>query len=216
MPEGGGEGYVSILREGLAYAAWLSVYGFGEQQRWAAEFVKYILRRAEEEGEEVYEKASKIIEEGKERGSLTLKGSEKRVEVDGRGHVIKVIDRGAELKMSKSGKKLLRIRITAEVGRVEGEHAIVDCVVREYTITYSRRGRNNAAEGYAVARADAPDGREADAERLVAVIKALTGVKPRIRRMKDGTIVIVCYREHLDGFAELTEAIEEWLEETGR
>ena len=76
MPEGGEEGYVSIFREGLAYAAWLSVYGSGEQQRWAAEFVKYILRRAEEEGEEVYEKASKIIEEGRARGSLTLKGFE--------------------------------------------------------------------------------------------------------------------------------------------
>jgi Fe2+ transport system protein FeoA len=33
MPEGGGRGYVSILREGLAYAAWLSVHGSGEQQR---------------------------------------------------------------------------------------------------------------------------------------------------------------------------------------
>jgi len=70
--------------------------------------------------------------------------------------------------------------------------------------------------GFAYARADAPGGREADAEGLVAVIKALTGVKPRIRHMKDGTIVIVCYREHLDSFAELAEAIEEWLEETGR
>jgi hypothetical protein len=50
MPEGGGRGYVSILREGLAYAAWLSVYGSGEQQRLAAEFVKYILQRAREAG----------------------------------------------------------------------------------------------------------------------------------------------------------------------
>ncbi len=51
------------------------------------------------------------------------------------------------------------------------------------------------------------------------MVEALTGVKPRIRRMKDGRIVIVCYREHLDGFArfaEFAEAIEEWLEETGR
>jgi hypothetical protein len=65
--------------------------------------------------------------------------------------------------------------------------------------------------GFAAARADAPGGRETDAERLVAVIKALTGVEPKIRRMKDGTIVIVCYREHLEGFrrfAELAEAIE--------
>jgi hypothetical protein len=131
---------------------------------------------------------------------------EKRVEVDGREHVVKVIDGGAEFDVGRSGKKLLRIRITAEVGRVDGEHTIVDCVVREYTITYSRRGRNNAAEGYAVARADAPDGREVDAERLVAVIKALTGVKPRIRRIKDGGIMIVCYREHLDGFNVLRRA----------
>jgi hypothetical protein len=65
--------------------------------------VKYILRKAEEEGEEVYEKAGKIIEEGKERDSLTLKGFEGRVEVDGREHVVKVVDGGAELEMSKSG-----------------------------------------------------------------------------------------------------------------
>jgi hypothetical protein len=41
---------VNILREGSAYAAWLSVYGSEEQRRQAAEFVKYILRRAEEVG----------------------------------------------------------------------------------------------------------------------------------------------------------------------
>jgi hypothetical protein len=48
-------------------------------------------------------------------------------------------------------------------------------------------------------------------------VEALTGVKPWIRRMKNGTIVIVCGREHLDGFArfaELADAIEKWLEET--
>jgi hypothetical protein len=28
--------------------------------------------------------------------------------------------------------------------------------------------------------------------------------------------VIECYREHLDGFAELADAVERWLEETGR
>jgi len=49
------------------------------------------------------------------------------------------------------------------------------------------------------------------------VIKALTGKEPWMRRMKNGTIVIVCYREHLDGFArfaELADTIEKWLEET--
>jgi hypothetical protein len=50
MPEGGGRGYVRILREGLAHAAWLSEYGSGEQQKLAAEFVKFILERAREAG----------------------------------------------------------------------------------------------------------------------------------------------------------------------
>jgi hypothetical protein len=73
--------------------------------------------------------------------------------------------------------------------------------------------------GYATARAGAPGGREADAERFSALIKALTGKEPRIRRKKNGQIMIECGREHLDGFArfaELADAIEKWLEETGR
>ena len=169
MPEGGREGYVSILKEGLAYAAWLSVYGRDkEQRRLAAEFVEYILKRAEKEGDVVYEKASKIVEEGKTRGSQTLKGFVKEVEVDGVKYKVKVID-GEAVEEDRGGRKLLRIRITAEV----------DGVRREYEITYSRRGRRNAAMGFAVARADAPGGREEDAKRLVAVIKALTGREPR-------------------------------------
>jgi len=44
--------------------------------------------------------------------------------------------------------------------------------------------------------------------------QALTGVKPKMRRMKNGKIEY--YREHLDGFAELADAVERWLEETGR
>jgi hypothetical protein len=209
MPESGKAGYVSILREGLAHAAWLSVHGSGEQQRLAAEFVKYILQRAREAGKEVYEKAGEIVEEGKARGSLTLKGFEKEVEVDGRRHVVKVIGGGAEFDVGRSGKKLLRIRITAEV----------DGVRSEYTITYSRRGTDNAAVGFAVARVNAPGSRETDAERLSALIEALTGKRPRVYRMKNGQIMIECGREHLDGFmryAELADAIEKWLEETGR
>jgi hypothetical protein len=70
-------GCVSFLREGLERAAWLSVYGSGEQLRLAAEFVSYILQRAEEAGKEVYEKATNIVKEGKARGSLALRGFEK-------------------------------------------------------------------------------------------------------------------------------------------
>jgi hypothetical protein len=131
---------------------------------------------------------------------------------------VKVID-GEAVEEDRGGRKLLRIRITAEVGRVEGEHTIVDRVVREYTITYSRHARSNAVLGFAYARADAPGGREADAERFAAVIKALTGREPRIRRIKNGKIKIECYGGHLEsfmGFAELADAIEKWLEETSR
>ncbi len=128
--------------------------------------------------------------------------------MNGIKHVVKVID-GEAVEEDRGGRKLLRIKITAEVGRVR----------REYEMTYGRYGRNNAAVGFAVARADAPGGRKADAERLAAVIKALTGREPGVYRMKNGKIIIKCYREHLDGFmrfAELADAIARWLEETSR
>jgi hypothetical protein len=223
MAEGGREGYVSILKEGLAYAAFLSVHSKDKDQReLAAEFVELVLQRAREacggmEPCAVYEKAKEIVEEGKAWGSLTLKDFEKKFEVNGKTYVVKVKG-GEAVEEDRGGKKLLRIKITAEVGRVEGEH-IVDPVVREYTITFGRYGADNAALGFATARVDAPGGREADAERLAAVIEALTGVKPRIRRMKKGQIMIVCGREHLEGFrrfAELADAIARWLEETRR
>jgi hypothetical protein len=216
MPEGGKAGYVRILREGLERAAWLSVHGEGERQELAAKFVNHILQRAEKAGEEVYEKAKEIVKEGKARGSLRLERFEGRVEVGGSEYVVKVTGWGAEIEKKQNGKKLLRLKITAEVGRVEGEHTIVDRVVREYTITFGRYG-NNAAVGFAYARSDAPGGRKADAERFAALVKALTGKEPRIIERSNGTTRMECYREHLDGFmryAELADAIKKWLEET--
>jgi len=71
-PEGSREGYVRILREGLERAAWLSIHGSGEQRGLAAEFVGYMLERAGEEGSEVYEKALKVVERGREVGSMRL------------------------------------------------------------------------------------------------------------------------------------------------
>ena len=201
MPEGGRDGYVSILKEGLERAAWLSIHGSGEQRRLAAEFVGYILERARKKGGAVYEKAEEVVEGGKAVGSLRLAGFER--EVDGR--LVKVLGGGAQPERGKSGRTLLRIKITAEV----------DGVRNDYEIAF---GKYNNVVGRAVARADAPDGREADAKRLSALIKALTGREPNIRRMKDGTIIIECYEGHLEGFmryAELADAIEGWLEEMG-
>jgi hemerythrin-like domain-containing protein len=204
MPEEGREGYVYIRREGLERAARLSVRGEGEQRDLAAAFVELILQRAEKEGGAVYEKAKKIIEEGKAWGSLKLKDFEMEVEVNGRRYKVKVID-GEAVEEDRGGRKLLRIKITAEV----------DGVRSDYTITYGRRGRN-VAVGRAYARAG-PDGREADAERFSALIKALTGREPNVYHMKGGRIVIECYEGHLKGFAryaELADDIEKWLEET--
>ncbi len=79
MPEEGRYGYVSILKEGLAYAAWLSGNGSEKQRKLAAKFVEHILQRSKEVGDDVYEKASKIIEEGKARGSQKLKDFEMEV-----------------------------------------------------------------------------------------------------------------------------------------
>jgi hypothetical protein len=111
--------------------------------------VEYILQRAREEGEDVYEKAKKIIEEGKARGSLRLKGFEKEVEVDGKKYKVKVID-GEAVKEKQNGKTLLRIRITAEV----------DGVRSDYTITYGRYGSNEArGSAYASAGAGRQRGR---------------------------------------------------------
>jgi hypothetical protein len=65
--------------------------------------VEYILQRAKEAGNDVYEKAKEIVKRGKERGSLTLKGFEKEVEVDDRRYVVRVIDGSAEFKRGRGG-----------------------------------------------------------------------------------------------------------------
>ncbi len=57
-------------------------------------------------------------------------------------------------------------------------------------VTHGGRGASNKAAGYATA--NTPDGREADAERYSALIKALTGREPRIIEKSDGTIELVC------------------------
>ena len=76
---------------------------------------------------------------------MTLKDFEMEVEVNGKKYKVKVMNRRA-VEEDRGGKLLLRIKITAVVGSVRSE----------YTITYGRRGRNNAAVGRAYAKADAP------------------------------------------------------------
>jgi transcription initiation factor TFIIIB Brf1 subunit/transcription initiation factor TFIIB len=133
------------------------------------------------------------VEAGRAVGSMRLtdvRGAE--VDVGGRRHVVTVLGGGAEVDRGRSGRTLLRIRITAEVDGVRGE----------YTMTFSRRRSDNAAVCYAYIR------EEADAERFAALIKVIAR-----REMRGGK----CFREHLDGlarYAELAETIRRWLEET--
>jgi hypothetical protein len=136
MPEGGKADYVYIHREGLAYVAWLSIHGSGEQQGLAVDFVEYILKRAEKAGKKVHKKAKEVVEEGKAWGSMKLEDFEMEVEVNGKTYVVKVIG-GEAVEEGRGGKKLLRIRITAEV----------DGVRSGYMITYGRYGAGNADRG---------------------------------------------------------------------
>jgi hypothetical protein len=206
-PDGGGEGYVSIRREGLERTPRGSPYAAPKNCLLcsSAEFVGYILRRAGEEGREVYEKAEEVVDRGKEVGSLRLAGFKK--EVDGR--LVKVIGGGAEPEEGRGGRALLRIAITAEVDGIRGD----------YTMTFGRYGRNNAAMGYAYISTKAPDSGKVYAGRFAALIKALTGEEPKVYEREDGIIVIKCGGGCLEGlarYAELADAIMKWLEETGR
>jgi hypothetical protein len=123
-------------------------------------------------------------------------------------HVVEVSGWDAELEESRSGEFLLRIKITAAVDGVRSEHLDYLRQARRQQDRRTRRGEGQRAGG-----------READAERYSALIKALTGEEPKVYHMKDGRIIIKCYRNHLDGFAryaELADDIEKWLEETDR
>jgi hypothetical protein len=149
-----------------------------------------ILQRTKETGKEVYKEVRKIIEEGASRDSPTLKGFEERVEVEGREHVVKVVDADAKIVIRRM---LLKIDIVVEV----------DGVLHKYVITY----RNRTA-GYA------PGGTATDAEILATVVEMLTGKRPKVHRWKNGQITLKFGREHLDAlarYAELSKAIMGWI-----
>ncbi|MFZ8811954.1 MAG: PaRep2b protein [Pyrobaculum sp.] len=195
-----GEKYIYIRMGGLIRAARLSVHGSGEQQKLAAEFVERILQRTWETGGEVYEKTKKVIEEGKAWGSLTLKGFVKEVWKGKRKLVVKTF--GCTVAVGGSG--LLHIAVAAEVGGVEDV----------YVFSFGRFGK--MILGFARARVNAPGGREADAERFAALVKALTGKKPKVLRSSRGKITIMLSKTHLYRLAryvELAEAVETWLAE---
>jgi hypothetical protein len=187
----------------VVHLPWLSAHGFGRQRELAAGLVEYILQRAKEKGEESYEKAREIVEEGRARGSLRLAGFVREVWVGKRRHTVRTF--GCSVAVGGSG--LLHVAVSAEI----------DGVKDVYVLSFGRFG--GSIRGFAVARADVPGGREADAERFSALVEALTGKRPRVYRKSGGEITMVCYEGHLRGFmhyAELADAIERWLEETSQ
>jgi hypothetical protein len=66
---------------------------------------------------------------------------------------------GGAVAEDRDGRKLLKIKIAAEVSRMEGEH-IVDHTVCEYTVTFGRYGKLSTVLKFAIARADALGDRE--------------------------------------------------------
>ena len=180
---GGERGRVYLLAEGVRRLAWVSIHGEGEQRRRAAEFLKFLEKKARAKGEEVFRKLEALLEEGRSRGALRLVGLER----DG----VKVLDVKTEEKDEK-----LYVTIKAEV----------DGAVEEYKITFyrERRGirylRFYVRSGEAVARA-------------VKLVEVLTGEKPQVTEMPDGWTRIRGSGRHIDALAryeELREAIERW------
>lgn len=193
-----GRRHIYIRREGLARAAWLSARGSGKQRELAADFVERILQRAREAGEEA--KASEIVE-GRARGSLTPRGLKKEVWVGGRRHVVEAF--GCIAAVGGSGP--LHVAVWAKVDGVEDV----------YVLSFGRFGKT--VWGFAAAKAYAPGGREADAVRLLAVVKALTGERPKaVRRGKIKIKLNMVHLSRLARYAELAEAVETWLTETER
>jgi len=178
-----GLGRVSLLAEGVRRLAWISVHGEGEQRRRAAEFLKFLEAKARAKGAEVLRKLEALVEEGRSRGALRLVGLEK----DG----VKVLN----VKTEEKGDKLY-VTLRAEVDGATGHYKI--------TFYRERRGirylRFYVRGGEAVARA-------------VKLIEVLTGEKPQVTEMPDGSTRIRGSGRHIDALAryeELREAIERW------
>ena len=194
-------GYIYIAREGIIELAYIAKHGTDEAQRLgAASQIEHLRIKAELAGKEVLVKLEELVREGESRRSLHAEGLKTIVEIEWKGRHVEVSVEVKNIKAWEDGDKL-RIVVGAIVGGVEGQ----------WTATF-RRTKKNAIEGYTVARVNAPGGREEDAKRIIALVKALTGEEPNIKLDK-GKPVIIYTRRHLDGFKKYTEVadtIREW------
>jgi hypothetical protein len=200
-PEDEKIGYIYIAREGIIELAYITKYGADEAQRLGAvSLIEHLRIKAELAGKEVLVKLEELVREGESRRSLHAEGLKTIVEIEWKGRHVEVPVEVKNIKAWEDGDKL-RIVVGAIVGGVEGQ----------WTATF-RRTKKNAIEGYTVARVNAPGGREEDAKRIIALVKALTGEEPNIKLDK-GKPVIIYTRRHLNGFkkyAEVADTIREW------
>ena len=194
-------GYIYIAREGIIELAYIAKYGTDEAQRLgAASLIEHLRIKAELASKEVLVKLGELVREGESRRSLHAERLKTIVEIEWKGRHVEVSVEVKNIKAWEDGDKL-RIVVGAIVGGVEGQ----------WTATF-RRTKKNAIEGYTVARVNAPGGREEDAKRIIALVKALTGEEPNIKLDK-GKPVIIYTRRHLNGFkkyAEVADTIREW------
>ncbi len=180
---GGERGRVHLLAKGVRRLAWLSIHGEEGQRQRAAEFLKFLEAKARAKGGEVLRKLEALLEEGRSRGALRLAGLER----DG----VKVLDVKTEEKDDK-----LYVTIKAEI----------DGATEQYKITlYCERRGVKRLRFYV-------RGEEAVA-RAVKLVEVLTGERPSVTEMSDGSTEIRGFGRHIDALAryeELREAIEKW------
>jgi hypothetical protein len=204
-PEEGKTGFTYLKREGIVELAYIAIYSTDEaRKKEAASLIEHLRDRAEAKGKDVLEKLEELIKHGEERGFRHATVMKEVVEIEWEGHRTTVSVEVKEIHAEEDGDKL-RISVTAVVSGVEGR----------WEMTFLRREKDRAVIGYTATRADAPGGREEDAKRIAALIKALTGEEPNIIR-RNGKIKEIKYtRRHLDGlrkYAELTDAVRKWLD----
>jgi hypothetical protein len=188
MPEDGKMGYLRIWTKGLEHIAWLSVYGSERQRELVKEFLERILRAAQIEGGDAYRRVKRAVDKGASRSFPTLKGLEKEAE----GHIVRVKEASVQ---NKDGR--LKIAVAAEVDGIN-----VKCV-----LSFIKMKKGGVA-GFA--RANTAEA----AERIVAVVVALTGVRPTVVRLNNGAYMLRCNEKHLKAlarYAELVDYVENWM-----
>jgi hypothetical protein len=188
-PEGGRNGYVKILREGLAHIAWLSAHGSGRQRELAGVLLEHILRSAQEKGEDVYRRVKRTADVGISRSPPTLIGFEREVG----GRVVKVKEALAWLKDGR-----LKIAVAAEVDGVE----------MRFEISFIKMKKGGV---WGFVRAKTAE----DAERIATVIRALTDVSPTVVRTNKGVYILRCNEKHLKALIRYTELADakKWIED---